>query len=144
MSNPAEETAGQPRRVPILAKPEGGYEEAGKMTQIYYILEGRETRPAANLQEWTNWFDGETQVAKDTQEEVQISTVFLGLDHSFTGGIPMLFETLVFGGKHDGEMKRYSTWRAAESGHWDMCRKVFGKDYIGGGRDERVRTKYGL
>lgn len=30
---------------------------------------------------------------------------------------PLLFETLIFGGEHDGDMWRYSTWDEAKAGH---------------------------
>ena len=51
---------------------------------------------------------------------VRVSTVFLGLDHQWGEGPPLLFETLVF---HDGdgqECTRYATWHAAEQGHAAM------------------------
>lgn len=47
-----------------------------------------------------------------------VSTVFIGLDHRFLGeGDPLVFETLIFGGEHDGEMWRCSTWAQAEQQH---------------------------
>jgi hypothetical protein len=50
--------------------------------------------------------------------EVQVSTVFLGLDHNFGfGRKPLLFETMIFGGKHDQYQERYSTYKEAEKGH---------------------------
>ena len=50
--------------------------------------------------------------------------MFLGLDHSFGGGAPLLFETMVFGGPLDGEQERYSTWNEAEAGHKLMVERV--------------------
>ena len=62
-----------------------------------------------------------TKVAKD----VEVSTVFLGLDHNFCDeGNPVLFETLVFGGSMNGEMYRYENWIEAEQGHQEMVDKV--------------------
>lgn len=55
--------------------------------------------------------------------EVEVSTVFLGLDHAFEGP-PLLFETLVFGGELDGQMERYSTRQSAIAGHDQMVAKV--------------------
>lgn len=46
-----------------------------------------------------------------------VSTVFLGLDHQFGEGPPLLFETMIFGGTNDGWQDRYSTWEEAEAGH---------------------------
>lgn len=57
---------------------------------------------------------GKCTVQKDTR----ISTVFLCIDHSYLcDSLPVLFETAIFGGKHDGEMERYGTWDQAEIGH---------------------------
>lgn len=40
-------------------------------------------------------------------DEGELSTVFLCLDHSFQlDAEPVLWESLVFGGPHDGEMRR--------------------------------------
>lgn len=53
-----------------------------------------------------------------------VSTVFLGLDHNFGKGEPLIFETMVF--KLIGENNhrdssvdedRYATWQQAEDGH---------------------------
>jgi len=56
-------------------------------------------------------------IGKDDIEGVSISTVFLGFDHSFGGGEPLLFETMIFGGKHDEYQERYSTREEAIKGH---------------------------
>ena len=63
------------------------------------------------------WADNELRkVAFDDIGEVSVSTVFLIIDHSFNG-TPLLFETLVFDGPHDGWMDRYTSWQHAETGH---------------------------
>jgi hypothetical protein len=50
--------------------------------------------------------------------DVHVSTVFLGLNHNFRGADPpILFETMVFGGKHDNYQERCSTWEEAEAMH---------------------------
>jgi hypothetical protein len=49
---------------------------------------------------------------------VVVSTVFLGLDHSFGEGPPLLFETMVFVNDMSGRwMDRCSTWAEAERQH---------------------------
>lgn len=53
--------------------------------------------------------------------DITVSTVFLQLDHSFGDEEPVLFETLVFGGPHDGYMQRYHTWDEAINGHKEVC-----------------------
>ena len=51
-------------------------------------------------------------------DSVEVSTVWLGLNHAFMpGGPPLIFETLIFGGRHDGELQRYSTESEALAGH---------------------------
>ena len=55
-----------------------------------------------------------------------ISTVWLGLNHRFEEGKPLIFETMVFPKKGDyGELdtKRYSTEIEAIKGHREMVEK---------------------
>ena len=53
-----------------------------------------------------------------------VSTVWLGLDHSFGGGKPLIYETMVFrGSSGDIDMKRYSTRKEAVEGHRQMFLK---------------------
>lgn len=51
------------------------------------------------------------------EESACVSTVFLGIDHNFGDGAPLLFETMIFGGKHNEYQRRYATWTEAEAGH---------------------------
>lgn len=88
-----------------------------------FVLKGREPIPSADLHEWASWFEtasrhvGKTEVAPG----ISVSTVFLGIDHNFTGmGEPILFETMVFddyGEVIRSTFARYSTWDEAETGH---------------------------
>lgn len=84
-----------------------------------YILEGKEPKLVEDVLEWARWFEAaDRQVANTVLPSgVRVSTVFLGIDHSFYGGKPILFETMIFGGMYDGEQERYSTWEEAEAGH---------------------------
>jgi hypothetical protein len=69
---------------------------------------------------WARWFEkGDRTVAKTTvREGVDVSTVFLGLDHRFFGdGPPILWETMIFGGEHDQYQDRYSSLEDAKAGH---------------------------
>lgn len=68
--------------------------------------------------EWAHWFEtADRHVARDKIGRVSVSTVFLGLDHSFGGGTPILWETMIFGGEHDGYQERYSSRADALRGH---------------------------
>ena len=83
-----------------------------------YVLRGRELVECVDLMEWARWFEtAERHVARDEVGGVSVSTVFLGLDHQFGNGPPLLFETMIFGGTHDQHQERYSTWAEAEQGH---------------------------
>ena len=65
-----------------------------------------------------SFFESEDHVVgKDIIDGQLISTVFLALDHSWNGGPPLLFETMIFDGPHDQYMKRYSTYDEALKGH---------------------------
>ena len=58
---------------------------------------------------------------------MEVSTVFLGLDHnSYCGGPPAIFETMVFGGEYDEYQERYSTWDEAELGHKEIVERLKG------------------
>jgi hypothetical protein len=76
--------------------------------------------------EWGTWFDQQEnrRVAHDVIGNTSISTVFLGLDHGFGQGLPVLWETMVFGGPLDEEQERYTSREAAETGHRLMVDRV--------------------
>lgn len=63
-------------------------------------------------------------IGKTEVGEATVSTVWLGLDHNFFGGPPLIFETMVFGGPLDQEQARYSTEDQALAGHEQMVVKV--------------------
>ena len=58
--------------------------------------------------------------------DVRVSTVWLGLDHSWGGKRPLIFETMIFGGPYDGEQDQYSTLEEAVTGHKAMVQIAFG------------------
>ena len=90
----------------------------------YILTDDHKTTPVDAL-EWDKYFEtSDRRVALDNVGDVRISTVFLGLDHSFGYGPPLLFETLVFGGELDKEMERYTTWDEAVKGHKVMVKRV--------------------
>ena len=84
-----------------------------------YTLEGKTPVLCDDLMAWVRNFEKGTDrhVAADKIGDVRVSTVFLGLDHSWGDGPPLLFETMIFEGPHDGYQERYSTWEQAEEGH---------------------------
>lgn len=60
--------------------------------------------------------------AADLAVAYDVSTVWLGIDHSFGGdGPPLIFETIVFGdGAEDLSGNRYATWNEAVAGHHEL------------------------
>lgn len=105
---------------------------------VNYILKGKEPIPCEDIHEWGEWMAvADRTVLKtvlehidDSEKRVGISTVFLGVDHRFDKGPPILFETMVFGGPMDGEMNRYCTWEQAEQGHNSMVQQVIATGFI--------------
>lgn len=94
----------------------------------HFILRSDNSVEEVDLMTWALWLEecgsrhvGYTQV----NSQVTVSTVFLGLDMRFFGdGPPILFETLIMGGPHNGDMWRYSSWDDAESGHAMSVKKA--------------------
>lgn len=96
----------------------------------YWILKGKTPVPA-DFMEWAAWFEDvsnrrvASSVLAVNDEDVTVSTIFLGLDHSFgSGDKPLLFETLVMGGALDQEMTRTATWDKAIATHEKMVALV--------------------
>ena len=70
-------------------------------------------------------FDDDEAAWVFEKEIIEVSTIFMGLDHNFSNeGPPILFETMVFGGALDQEQARYATWEEAEAGHKAMVEMV--------------------
>jgi hypothetical protein len=93
----------------------------------YYILdEHRIPVPIEDPIRWGKWFQSADRVVrKEYVGPYLVSTVFLGLNHNWTGGPPILFETMVFidGGSLD-EQTRCSTWDQALQMHENMVAKM--------------------
>lgn len=89
---------------------------------INYILKGQTPVKCEDIHTWGQWMtDGDCKVGRSQKGELLVSTVFLGLDHNFGEGKPLLFETMIFTGEHDGYQERYSTWEEAVEGHKKAC-----------------------
>lgn len=91
-----------------------------------YILDANgNIKEEPDIERWGKWFEvGERVIDKTTVGDAEVSTVFLGLDHSFNGGVPILFETMIFGGKHDSYQERYATKELAQKGHDTIVEKL--------------------
>lgn len=61
-------------------------------------------------------FESSRRVALDKIGEIEISTVFLAINHGWNGK-DLWFETMIFEGPLDGYQERYETWDKALAGH---------------------------
>ena len=94
------------------------------MTGQYILDENREPQLETNLIAWGNWMnEGDRRIALDKSKKCCISTVFLGLDHSFGGDIPVLYETLVDFPSGEEEMYRYETEEQAIEKHTQLVKQ---------------------
>lgn len=92
-----------------------------------YILDSnRNPIGEPNLSKWAKWFEtGDRIVRQEMVGESKVSTVFLGMDHAFGGGPPVLWETMVFGGELNGEQIRCTgNLEQAEAMHRTMVERV--------------------
>ncbi len=90
------------------------------MTERYILNANREPIPCPSLLMWAEWYrTADRQVARTQVGALLVSTVFLGLDHNWSGGEPILFETMIFGPSDFSgiDQFRYRTWREAETAH---------------------------
>jgi hypothetical protein len=103
---------------------------------LYVLDEQGEPAPEPDTVKWGQWFEeatktGGMRLAEDTAGPYWVSTVFIGLDHGFGRGPPVLWETIIFGmeeeeiqflGKRDRyrktvDMFRYTSKAEALAGH---------------------------
>ena len=91
-----------------------------------YTVDANGTATAClDLLTWARWFEtANRHVGRDTIGDADVSTVFLGTDHAWNGGPPVLWETMVFGGALDGECVRYTSHADAVAGHAAMVARV--------------------
>ena len=94
-----------------------------EMTDRYILKDGIPV-PEPDLMKWAEFFEKtENRIVKqDEIDGVKISTIFLGINHNFGEGIPILYETMVFGGDSHGDMERYATVEEALVGHGHFCK----------------------
>lgn len=100
----------------------------------YWLREDHSVEPGPKIEDrvaynaYGNWLYGKTNgisnrriAFTETVTGLEVSTVFLGLDHSHGGRRPVLFETMVFrhqdGGRDTVAQGRYFTWDEAMEGH---------------------------
>lgn len=124
---------------------------------ICFKLEGHEVVPVEDTLEWARWFEDADRNVMQTRliDGSRISTVFLGLDHSFMGAKPMFFETaLISGEEHFSEVlkrnvheievvQRYATWAEAEEGHMRWIETCVPANMIAATAEHQTETPHG-
>jgi hypothetical protein len=85
-------------------------------SDMYYLDENKNAIPTKSAIEWGQRFKRQDRVVKQSKlpGARYLSTVFLGIDHSYGGNKPLLFESMLFPGN---DLRRYSTWAEALAGH---------------------------
>jgi hypothetical protein len=87
----------------------------------WYILdENNKPVKSVSIMEAAEWLEKNPERKAVKQEhigDIFISTVFLGLDHAWDSDIPVLWETMIFGGEHDQYQDRYTSYEDALEGH---------------------------
>lgn len=92
---------------------------------LYYDMKGK----PIEIEKWAALFEGQDRIVEKSSMwfgQLQISTVWLGLDHSFgEEKKPLIFETMAFWrGNGDVDVARYATRKEAVAGHNKMVLKL--------------------
>ena len=98
-------------------------------TVLYVLDADRNPVPCKDVAAWSLFFadfDRHRRVAFDEiAPGVTVSTVFLGIDHGWGSGRPVLFETMVFDDYEEGQHQwRCCTWDEAEAQHEEVVAMV--------------------
>lgn len=103
-----------------------------------YILDGNGKPLAVDVLEWAKISEtADRKVAVNVIGTLRVSTVFLAIDHNWSSkGLPVLWETMVFGLPDNEEiMERYTSKAGALEGHKRICGEMRARASLGkGGR----------
>lgn len=87
----------------------------------YILDENDNPKVEKDIIKWAQWFEANREkriLRQDKLGNIMVSTVFLGIDHNFfETGRPVLWETMIFGGKDEMYQERYSSRDEALKGH---------------------------
>jgi hypothetical protein len=104
----------------------------------WYILTADNQPVAVSVTEAAQWIENnihrkvvkQDNLENDQGDKIFVSTVFLGLDHSWDNQGLILWETMIFGGINDQYQERYNSYEDALEGHQraiDLIKKENGK-----------------
>jgi prephenate dehydrogenase len=102
----------------------------------WYIYDENHVPVKSDAIEACTWLGQENRkiVKQETINGHFVSTVFLGLDHSWLGQAPLLWETMIFSNSDlDQYQERYSSYEDALKGHEEALKlaskqKLFGEE----------------
>lgn len=120
----------------------------------YWVLDGHRPVPCDMLT-WARWYEEayETRrVAETFTVTARVSTVFMGLNHNWGGGPPILFETMAFDrvghevnllgrsrvAHRELDQVRSATWDEALLDHEQMVREIQEREAAALGQLDRV------
>ena len=91
-----------------------------------YVLKNRVAVEEPDWLAWADWMEESGQERTVAKTNITcyccVSTVFLALDHNFSGkGPPILFETMCFLKDEGISQWRCSTWAEAQAQHEQVC-----------------------
>jgi hypothetical protein len=89
------------------------------MSKFYMLTKDRKVIMTEDVLEWAAWFETFNRFIDESRiGDVRVSTVFIGLDYSFgEDSAPLIFETMIFGGKNNHYQERYTNYDDARAGH---------------------------
>jgi hypothetical protein len=102
---------------------------------MFFVLDEDHNPVPATVKEWGDFRskpDGK-RVELTQLPNCWVSTVFLGMDHGYGEGAPVLFETMAFEGDYHANgckdeieegSNRYRTWDEAVAGHKEIVSKL--------------------
>lgn len=71
--------------------------------------------------------NGNSIAQSEIEPDIRVSTVFLGLDHNWRGGDPILFETMVFIDGESFDQFRYHSLEDARAAHRLMVAEIMNR-----------------
>lgn len=92
---------------------------------MWYILDEQNNPIRSCVRTFCLWsYNRDISVKQEYIGEVYISTVFLGLDNGLSYSKPLLWETMIIGGKHNMYRERYTSYENAVKGHEEAIELV--------------------
>jgi hypothetical protein len=85
---------------------------------------------AVSMQSWATLRETDSYVVlkqEDAKDGSWVSTVWIGIDHSFGGKKPLIFETMVFPSRDNldpTDCRRYPTKKEALAGHSEIMKSI--------------------